>query len=71
MYKVIIDRELCKGCGLCIRVCPEQILKFDENLNSKGFSPVKCINEEKCIGCTMCAQICPDIVFEIYKKEVV
>ncbi len=70
MGKVIINREKCKACYLCINVCPKQILEVDGNLNKKGYHPV-IFSEEKskdCIGCAICAQVCPDMAIEkVYK----
>ena len=28
--KVLIDRRLCKGCGICVVLCPRKILLIDE-----------------------------------------
>ena len=40
MAKIIINEELCKGCGLCTTVCPKQILELSKDkLNSKGYHP--------------------------------
>ncbi|MDR1428713.1 MAG: 4Fe-4S binding protein, partial [Spirochaetaceae bacterium] len=30
--KVIIDRELCKGCYLCVRSCPVKVLAGDTEI---------------------------------------
>ena len=40
MAKVTFNEDICKGCGLCVEVCPKKILKIDEKrLNSKGYNP--------------------------------
>jgi len=68
MGKVIINREKCKACGLCIEVCPKGSLKIDENLNKKGCYPVVFVEESGCIGCAICANVCPDMAIEkVYK----
>jgi len=46
--KVEIDRELCKGCFLCIRACPLKLLEADTTLNASGSYPSKVVNPEKC-----------------------
>ncbi|MDP3304685.1 MAG: 4Fe-4S binding protein [Erysipelotrichaceae bacterium] len=67
---LIIDRNRCKGCELCISVCPVKILSLDyENANIKGYQPMKILSPEKCIGCCNCAVICPDQVIEIMKGD--
>ncbi|MDR2210853.1 MAG: ferredoxin family protein [Spirochaetaceae bacterium] len=67
--KIIIDRELCKGCYLCIRACPVKILEKDRSLNSQGLYPPVVASPEKCIACGNCYQVCPDVCIEIYELE--
>ena len=62
-------QERCKGCGLCISVCPKKILTFSADFNQAGYHPAMCIDENQCIGCAMCARTCPDVVIEVYKQE--
>ena len=69
--KIIIDRELCKGCYLCIRSCPVKVLEMDPNLNSTGTHPAKTVGEDnpaygKCIACGNCYEVCPDVCIEVY-----
>ena len=67
MAKVVINEDGCKGCGLCISVCPKKIMHLSDRFNKTGyhFSEVKPM--EECIGCASCAKICPDVVIEVYK----
>lgn len=70
MAKVIIFEDKCKGCKLCISVCPKKILKSDnEKLNKKGFHPIFVTDNNECIGCAFCATICPDCVIEVEMEE--
>ena len=39
--KIVIDRERCKGCQLCIEVCPNLKIEVDKALNKKGYSPAR------------------------------
>ncbi|RLC99626.1 MAG: 2-oxoacid:acceptor oxidoreductase [Chloroflexi bacterium] len=67
---VIIDEDRCKGCGLCVTVCPAKILQLAEGrFNAKGYRPVEVTAPEKCTGCAMCATICPDVVFTVYRQK--
>ena len=60
--------DICKGCGLCVEVCPLKILKLNENVvNSKGYHPVYEDQKNTCIGCKSCALMCPDSVITIKK----
>lgn len=71
--RITIDSELCKGCYLCISVCPHDLLKVSDELNQKGYYPAEFIetdlaqNSRKCTGCATCAIICPDIAIEVYR----
>jgi 2-oxoglutarate ferredoxin oxidoreductase subunit delta len=67
--KIVIDRELCKGCTYCVMNCPKGLIVMDEKFNSMGYYPAVMTNEEKCTGCSLCAISCPDIAIEIFKEE--
>jgi len=63
-----LNVEKCKGCFLCVSVCPKKILDLDnERVNSTGYNPIMCTNIEDCIACAMCAIVCPDSVIEVEK----
>lgn len=68
MNKLTFRTERCKGCGLCIDVCPKKILELDLTvLNAKGYHPAKVTEQDKCIACAMCATMCPDCVIKVEK----
>jgi len=67
MANVIIDKDLCKGCGLCTLFCPKKIVVTSEGLNAKGFHPVEVRDMDACTGCAFCARMCPDCVIEVEK----
>jgi 2-oxoglutarate ferredoxin oxidoreductase subunit delta len=67
--KVVIDRELCKGCLLCVRACPAGVLAKEPNLNSSGSYPSFPENPEKCIACGNCFEVCPDVCIEVFDLE--
>ncbi len=66
---VTVDQARCKGCNLCVTVCPVKILELDQQtVNAKGYNPATVINDDKCIGCGSCALICPDSCFTVEKE---
>ncbi|HOB21908.1 MAG: ferredoxin family protein [Firmicutes bacterium] len=71
MNYVIIDRERCKGCQICIEVCPRKILSLEEKINGHGYHPaqMKPENREKCTGCAFCAIMCPDAAIEVERED--
>jgi len=67
MVKARINGDACKGCGLCVNVCPKNIIEIsNEKLNAKGYHPAVINDIEKCTACAACAKMCPDTVIEIY-----
>ncbi len=67
---VVIDKDRCKGCGLCIVTCLNQVLAFSGDLNKSGYNVVYMEHPEACVGCAFCAQTCPDIAIEVYREKV-
>jgi 2-oxoglutarate ferredoxin oxidoreductase subunit delta len=65
--KLEIDRERCKGCGLCVRSCPTKVLEIGSAPNSWGYYPVTAAQEDKCIACGNCYTVCPDVAITVYK----
>jgi 2-oxoglutarate ferredoxin oxidoreductase subunit delta len=66
--KINIDSERCKGCGLCLAVCPKQTISISAKSNRQGYFPAETDNCE-CTGCGVCALICPDAAIEVYRDE--
>lgn len=72
--KIVIDRERCKGCYLCIEVCPFERIEVDDQLNRKGYRPARFkegISDDgkTCTGCTQCALVCPEVAIEVYRAK--
>jgi 2-oxoglutarate ferredoxin oxidoreductase subunit delta len=68
MAHVVFRTDKCKGCSMCVKVCPKQILALDKDtVNAKGYNPCHCVDESKCIGCAFCATMCPDVVIDVFR----
>ena len=66
---LLIERDRCKGCGLCIDVCPRHCLELDETtVNALGHHPVELTDSALCTSCAICARACPDVAFTIYAR---
>ena len=68
-FRVVFDRERCKGCELCRSFCPKQLIEMDTQVNAKGYCPAKMTRNDECVGCTSCALVCPDCAIEIFAEE--
>ncbi len=66
MGKVIVIKERCKGCKLCVEVCPNKLLYLSNDLNPQGLNIISIKNEHECTACALCAQMCPDVALEVY-----
>jgi len=64
-----IAEDRCKGCGLCLDVCPRHVLVLDESVvNDLGYHPVRLTDAAACTSCALCARICPDAVFAVFAR---
>lgn len=65
--RVVFNQDICKGCGLCVNVCPKSIINISETINLKGYQPAYVDDQESCISCAACGRICPDGVITVYR----
>lgn len=47
---VLIDPELCKGCGICKKECPNEAIVIENK---------KAVIRENCASCGVCTRVCP------------
>lgn len=68
---VLIQTDRCKGCALCVGVCPQHVLRLGEGYNVRGYHTVQ-LDEGagSCTGCALCAVVCPDVVFTVLRGAV-
>jgi 2-oxoglutarate ferredoxin oxidoreductase subunit delta len=66
---VVVLEERCKGCGLCVDVCPPHVLELDAgSVNAMGHHPARLVDASACTSCAKCARVCPDAVLTIYAR---
>ncbi len=66
MARIVVEERFCKGCGLCMTVCPTHCIELDQSkLTAKGYHPAKLTNESLCSGCASCAVMCPDVAITV------
>jgi len=62
-WNVIINRERCKGCEICVYACPQQNLELSKEVNGLGYHYVEFDFHGKrgdCTGCNICYTVCPE-----------
>lgn len=47
-----VDEEKCIGCGMCVTVCPHEVLSLPDG-------KVQVVNRDACMECGACARNCP------------
>ncbi|MBP8784252.1 MAG: 4Fe-4S dicluster domain-containing protein [Synergistaceae bacterium] len=58
----------CKGCGICLSLCPVGILKFSKEYNSRGVHYPEVTDAQKCTSCENCMIYCPDFAMVVRKN---
>jgi len=69
-YKIKVREEWCKGCDICVDLCPKNVFDKADKISNKGIVVVKVSREEDCIGCQICANHCPDMAITVTMEEV-
>jgi 2-oxoglutarate ferredoxin oxidoreductase subunit delta len=69
MNRLVVDKDRCKACRLCIKTCTRSLLSLSDEMNSKGYHPVAIKEMEKCVACGLCATMCPEGAISVYKSQ--
>lgn len=62
-FKVEVNNAWCKGCSLCVGVCPKTVLSLSDRLKAEA------TKQEDCIGCRQCENICPDLAITVKEDK--
>ncbi len=61
--EIRIREERCKGCGICVEFCPEDVLALGED------GLVRVVRPERCVWCELCELLCPDFAVELWGEK--
>ncbi len=66
--EIFIDSKLCKGCHLCIHVCPHHVLRASNHVDNRGFYLPEVADLQACTVCHLCEMECPDFAISVQTK---
>jgi ferredoxin len=66
MLEMQINEKACRGCRLCVDVCPTECFLFDEENEKAQVDKIG-----NCIACLSCTYICPSGAIEHRNHKVV
>jgi 2-oxoglutarate ferredoxin oxidoreductase subunit delta len=47
---IVVNKNRCKGCQLCVVACPANVLAMSKQVNAKGYNYAVMANADACIG---------------------
>jgi len=65
IVEIDVDTFLCKGCGICVELCPRKVFEWSKELSEKGVHYPVPVNAEKCVKCKLCELLCPDFAIAV------
>lgn len=61
-FDVLVNRNWCKGCGICTTLCPKHVLQLDKS------GKVMVNDTASCSGCGKCETHCPDFAISVERR---
>jgi len=60
--RIDINEPWCKGCEICVEVCPKKVLKMEDFV-------AKVVQLDNCIECMLCEVLCPDFAIVVHSAK--
>jgi len=64
--RIEVIEDFCKGCEICVAVCPRNVLEMEADPTRWVGSVVKVVRPEACTRCMLCEVHCPDFAIKVY-----
>ncbi len=62
----VVDRELCTGCDICVRICPVRAIRLEKKAEKKMLAVV---DGQECVDCKLCAVRCPHYAITMAERD--
>jgi 2-oxoglutarate ferredoxin oxidoreductase subunit delta len=69
LYSLDVNETWCKGCRICVDLCPQNVLAMIEAPDRWEGSIVQVVSMDACNGCGICEAECPDFAIAVYAPE--
>jgi len=66
---ILIDDRFCKGCLLCLQVCPKKIFERGGPRSGAGYGMPRAAKIESCTSCRLCEMTCPDLALTVVAED--
>ena len=60
--QIDINEAWCKGCEICVEVCPKKVLKMEDFV-------AKVVDLDSCTACMLCEVLCPDFAIVVHSAK--
>ncbi|MDY6845271.1 MAG: ferredoxin family protein [Thermodesulfobacteriota bacterium] len=68
--EIVILDDFCKGCGLCVKFCPNDCISIPgSKISSKGYLLPVFDKQDECSACGTCGLMCPEFAIEVYRYK--
>ncbi len=66
--EITINERLCKGCGYCVRFCPQDCIAIPgDRFSPQGYLLAVFTEPDRCNACGICGWMCPDFAIDVYR----
>jgi 2-oxoglutarate ferredoxin oxidoreductase subunit delta len=64
----LVEKDRCKGCGLCVSACQSHVLAMSHDINARGYFFPVVEHPDECNACRHCTLVCPDVAIQVEHK---